>query len=87
LFRALKALEQRLGASVITTGLVFFRGKDGEIQSVTRDKFGELGAAGEVDSDTEVFDLSVTTMGEWRSRFSSRAGDSWHSALLAAPAN
>ncbi len=87
LFRALKVLEQRLGASIITSSLVFFRGKDGEIESVTCDKFSELGVAGEVDAETEVFDLSVTTLGEWRSRFASRAGDSWHSALLAAPAN
>lgn len=86
LFRTLKSLEQRLGASIITSGLIFFRGKDGEIRSVTRDEFGNLGASGEVDSDTEVYDLSVTTLGEWRSRFSSRAGNSWHSALLAARA-
>jgi hypothetical protein len=86
LFRALKSLEERLGARIITSGLIFFRGKDGEIRSVTRDEFGDLGATGEVDADTEVFDLSVTTLGEWRSRFSSRAADSWHSALLAARA-
>ena len=86
LFRTLKLLEQRLGASFITSGLIFFRGKDGEIRSVTRDEFGDLGVSGEVDSDTEVYDLSVTTLGEWRSRFSSRAGDSWHSTLLAARA-
>jgi hypothetical protein len=87
LFRTLKALEQRLRASIITSGLVFFRGKDGEIHSVTRDKFSELGGAGEVGTDTEVFDLSVTTLGEWHSAFSLRAGDSWHSVLLAAPTN
>jgi len=86
LFRAIKSLEQLLGASIVTSGLIFFRGKDGEIRSVTRDEFGELGASGEVDADTEVFDLSVTSLGEWRSRFASRAGDSWHSALLAARA-
>lgn len=86
LFRTLKSLEQRLGASIITSGLIFFRGKDGEIHSVTRDEFGDLGASGDVDADTEVFDLSVTTLGEWRSRFASRAGDSWHSTLLAARA-
>jgi hypothetical protein len=87
LFRALKSLEQRLGASIVTSGLIFFRGKDGEIRSVSRDEFGELGASGEVDADTEVFDLSVTTLGEWRARFASRAGNSWHSALLAARAH
>jgi hypothetical protein len=86
LFRALKSLEQRLGASIVTSGLIFFRGKDGEIRSVSRDEFGELGASGEVDAETEVFDLSVTTLGEWRARFASRAGSSWHSALLAARA-
>jgi hypothetical protein len=86
LFRALKSLEERLGARIITSGLIFFRGKDGEIRAVTRDEFGGLGGSGEVDADTEVFDLSVTSLGEWRSRFSSRAADSWHSALLAARA-
>ncbi len=70
LFRTLKSLEQRLGASIITSGLIFFRGKDGAIRSVTRDEFGDLGTSGEVDADTEVFDLSVTTLGEWSSRFS-----------------
>ncbi len=86
LFRTLKALEQRLGAKIITSSLIFFRDKDGEIRSVTRDEFGDLGAAGEVGADTEVFDLSVVTLGEWRSRFASCAGDSWHSALLPADA-
>ena len=86
LFRALKSLEQRIQASIVTSGLIFFRGKDGEIRSVSRDEFGVRGASGDVDSNTEVFDLSVTTLGEWRSRFSSRVSDSWHSSLLAARA-
>src|SRR6266545_2169388 len=37
LFSTLKSLEQKIGAAVITSGLVFFRGKDGNIRSVTRD--------------------------------------------------
>ena len=86
LFRTLKSLEQQLGAAIITSGLIFFRGKDGKIHSVTRDDFSELGASGEVSGDTEVFDLSVITLGEWRSRFSSRAADSWHASLLPARA-
>ena len=28
-------------------------------------------------------DLSVTGLGEWRSRFRSRAADSWHASLMA----
>lgn len=86
LFRTLKSLEQKIGAGIVTSGLVFYRDKQGEIQAVSRDDFGGAGARGEIDADTQVFDLSVTTLGEWRARFSSRAGDSWHSALLAASA-
>jgi hypothetical protein len=86
LFRTLKSLEQRLSARMITSGLIFFRGKDGEISSVSRDEFGDLGVSGAVDADTEAFDLSVTTLGEWRARFSSRAADSWHASLLTARA-
>jgi len=82
LFRTLKSLEGKIGASVVTSGLVFFRGKDGAIRSVTRDEFTELGAAGEVDGGTEVFDPSVTSLREWRARFASRASDSWHGSLL-----
>ncbi|HLE56756.1 MAG TPA: hypothetical protein VJB15_06715 [Rhodothermia bacterium] len=82
LFRALKQLEGKIGAGVVTSGLVFFRGKDGRIRSVTRDEFSEMGAKGEVSGETEVFDPSVTSLGEWRARFSSRASDSWHGSLL-----
>ena len=85
LFRTLKSLEQKVGAGIVTSGLIFYRDKQGEIRAVSRDDFGEAGARGEVDADTQVFDLSVTTLGGWRARFSSRAGDSWHSVLL--PAN
>src|SRR5215212_2674363 len=48
LFRTLKSLEQRIGAGLVTSGLVFFRDKDGVIHSVTRDEFTELGASGDV---------------------------------------
>jgi hypothetical protein len=82
LFRTLKSLEKEIGAAVVTSGLVFFRGKDGRIQSVTRDEFTNLGATGEVHGETEVFDPSVTSLGEWRARFSSHASDSWHGSLL-----
>lgn len=83
LFRTLKSLEREIDAVIVTSGLIFFRGKDGKIRSVTRDEFTELAAGGDVDGDTEVFDPSVTTLGEWRSRFASRAADSWHGSLLA----
>ena len=83
LFRTLKGLENEIGARLVTSGFVYFRDRDGTIQSVKRDEFTDLSSKGEVNGDTEVFDLSVTTLGEWRARFRSRATNSWHASLLA----
>ena len=82
LFRNLKSLESLLGAKLVPSGLVYFRAKDGKTSAVTREEFASLAERGEIDGDTEVFDLSVTTLGEWRGRFKSRAADSWHMSLM-----
>ena len=83
LFRTLKALEARVGGQLITSGLVYYRAKNGEVRAVSRDEFTKLSESDEVDAGTEVFDLSVTHLGEWRARFKSRAADSWHASLMA----
>lgn len=82
LFRSLRELGGSLGANLVTSGLVYFRASDGSIRSVSRDEFSELASRGEINGDTEVFDLSVTTLGEWRARFASKAVDSWHFSLM-----
>jgi hypothetical protein len=82
LFRSLKALEPRLGASLVTSGLVFYRDEHGTIQSVDRDRFSALGAEGKIQSGTSVFDPTVTTLGEWRARFELEASQSWHAGLI-----
>jgi hypothetical protein len=82
LFRMLKTLESRLGASMVTSGLVFYRDKNGEIRSVNREEFAGLGAEGKIRPDTPVFDPTVTTLGEWRARFELEAAQSWHAGLL-----
>ena len=82
LFRALKTLESRLGAGMVTSGLVFYRDEKGKIQSVDRDQFSALGAEGKVRPNTQVFDPTVTTVGEWRARFELEAAQSWHAGLL-----
>jgi hypothetical protein len=84
LYRSLKALEPTLGAHIVTSGLIYYRGADGAIHAVTREEFSNLAAKGEVDLNTEVYDLSVTSLQEWEARFKSRAGDSWHAALMPA---
>jgi hypothetical protein len=75
-------VESRVGGQIVTSGLVYYRGRDGKINAVSRDEFTRLSERGEIDKNTEVFDLSVTTLGEWKSRFKSRASDSWHASLL-----
>jgi hypothetical protein len=82
LFRSLKALEPRLGASLVTSGLLFYRGPKRQIESVDRERFTALSAKGEVGPATRVFDPTVTTLGEWRARFELNAGESWHAKLL-----
>ena len=82
LFRSLKALEPRLGASLVTSGLVFYRGQGDSIEAVDRERFTALSAEGKVNRKTKVFDPTVTTLGEWRARFELDASHSWHSGLL-----
>ena len=82
LFRSLKAMEPRLRASLVTSGLVFYRDKKGAIQSVDRERFTELSAKGTINRETKVFDPTVTTLGELRARFELDAAHSWHSGLL-----
>ena len=82
LFRTLKSLEPKLGASLVTSGMVFFRDTSGEILCSPRERFAELGSEGKVSASTEVFDPTVTSLGEWRARFELKAGESWHAGLL-----
>ena len=82
LFRSLKSLEPKLGASMVTSGLIFYRDQKGAVQSVDRDRFTELSVDGKIGQTTRVFDPTVTTLGEWRARFELNAEDSWHGKLL-----
>jgi hypothetical protein len=82
LFRALKSLSSSIGPSLVTSGLVFYRDKDGSIKSVDREEFSALAATGQITASTRVFDPTVTTLGEWRARFEMNAADSWHAGLM-----
>ncbi len=82
LFRTLKGLGSKLGASLVTSGVVFFRGSKDAIQCTERERFTALSAEGAVKPETRVFDPTVTTLGEWRARFELDAAQSWHAGLL-----
>jgi len=82
LYRSLKALEPKLTASLVTSGLIFYRDAKGRIDSVDRERFAKLSAEGKITSDSRVFDPTVTTLREWRARFELNAEDSWHAKLM-----
>lgn len=82
LFRTLKSIEPKLGASLVTSGLIFFRDENGAIQSVDREEFAELGAKGKIRNETTAFDPTVTSLGEWRARFELPIRDAWHARLI-----
>jgi hypothetical protein len=84
LFRALKSLESKLGASMVTSGLIFYKDANGAVQSVDREKFTELGATGQIGPQTRVFDTTVTSLAEWRARFELDLKESWHARLARA---
>jgi hypothetical protein len=82
MFRALQALQGQLGATLVNGSLVHFRDRQGAIRSATRDEFLSLAHDGNVTGDTAVFDPTVTTAGEWRQRFETVVGRSWHRGLV-----
>lgn len=82
LFRALRALEPAIGSSLLGGGRVYYRDASGAVASATRDAFADLAAAGRVERATRVFDPTITTLGEWRARFETDLGQSWHAELL-----
>ena len=82
LFRTLSAIGPAIGVSMIGTALVHYRDRSGAVQSVSREEFSEHAAHGSITTETPVYDLSVTTLGEWRERFESTVGESWQAALL-----
>ena len=82
LFRTLQGLEGTLGASLLGGGRIYYRASDGSVASVARDEVEALGEQGTIGRDTTVFDPTVTTLGDWRKRFETTAGASWHAQLL-----
>ena len=83
LYRALRALESALGVQMLGGGGIFYRDASGTVAYASRAEFAQLAAAGAVDLDTHVFDLSVDSLGAWRERFEAPAHAGWHARLVA----
>lgn len=82
LYRELRVLESRLGTALVPSGWVYYRSPAGRTEAVSRDEFARLAADGAVTAETTVFDPTVQSLGDWRSRFETRVAQSWHAALL-----
>ncbi len=81
LFRALQRLQSSLGTSLVGGGRVFYRDNDGAIHVTDRPGFARGAAAGEINRETLVYDTSVVTAGDYRTKFERPMGESWHRDL------
>jgi hypothetical protein len=86
LFRTLQGLQDRLGTSLVGGGRVFFRDLTGAVTRTDRAGFARLAESGAIGARTPVFDPTVATVADWRTRFEVNAASAWHAALLPAGA-
>ena len=82
LYRSLRLLEGAFGVHLLAGSGVFFVDRAGNVIQITRDAFSQLARGGEVSRETEVFDLTVETLGAWRERFRAPVHVGWHARLL-----
>jgi hypothetical protein len=82
LFRTLQGLERAIGTTLVAGGLVFFRDSLGLVHALSREDFELLARKGNASVATPVFDTTVATVGDYRTRFERAAGESWHRTLL-----
>lgn len=78
LFREVSAAAKLINAKLLSGSHVFFR-HDGEVQVEQRDKFANGVAQGKYDDTLPVFDLTITSLKEYRrAGLERRAADTWH---------
>jgi hypothetical protein len=84
LVRILQRFEGEFDTGIVGGGAVWYRpGPEAPPQACTRSEFRSLSESGEVDGDTQVFDLSLTRVGELRAgKWERPAGKGWHGRLL-----
>ncbi len=74
-----KELKLTFGLDALDQNLIFFRSKRG-IEAVSRPEFNVLVTAGEILDNTKVFNLSISTVGDFHNgQFELDFKNSWHS--------
>ncbi len=84
LFRALQSFQDTVASRLVGGGRVFYRDEHGGIRVVHRDEWERLAKTGEVGPDTQVFDLSLITAGDYRRAFEVPAAATWVAELFVA---
>jgi hypothetical protein len=77
LFRSLQQLGATLGTSLVSGGRVFYRDEAGSPRLVARPRIKAV-----IGPDTSVFDTSLTSAGDYRTRFELPARESWVSSFI-----
>ncbi len=78
----LRRLQGRLETNFLDGTTVWYRNENGRVVSCDRREFRERSVAGDISSETMVFDHTLTELEDYRARWEVPAGASWHSALL-----
>lgn len=86
LTRAMTEGADALGITLASPLLIYWRNDRGAVASLTRGAFRRLVAVGDIGSETSVFDLGLTTLGELRSGFEKPFRSSWHVRVFRIPA-
>ena len=83
LFRVIKQIEEAASVKLEQSGKIFYK-DNGQVQCVTSDEFEGLVKAGKVNSDTIVFNNSISSLSEFNSgKWETTFGNSWHSKRFA----
>lgn len=80
--RFIKSLEDDLKLNLFDRMLVSYRDDEGTVQTVSFTEFSALAKDGLVSEDTIVFDHTVGTLGQLKTRWEVPASSSWHARLL-----
>jgi len=85
-FEVFKTLKAEAGLDALDRSIIFYQ-KDGAIHTADRAVFGTMVSSREILGDTLVYDLTLQTVGELRSRgFSVPFENCWHSKAFPVPA-
>jgi hypothetical protein len=80
--RFIKSLESELGIDLFNRLNLAYRDQNGEIKSMMMSEFEQAAAAGEISKDTVVFDNTVSTVGQLKTRWELPASGSWHARFF-----